>query len=316
MYAFSKLAVVTTFVLLTTFVVFAPSAATAQNLITNPGFEADLGAWTVSAGDEPSDPTEAGWVSDDVAGSPSSGAVQVTDRFASTHTNLFGLEQCVAVTAGERYDFGAWVQYPPGQERTGHFNVQLEWYATSDCSSSGFIDFERLRVEDPSDRWQLAQSLGHAAPAGAVAATLALVMRKNEAGGSFHGLYDDTRLCPEGTCALQLGSELSSPAFPDFRFKVTFESGIGAVAGALEPVCLDETVCVSGAVPGRVELQLRVIGPRPNDHLWFQGVRFTPSRVVIEARQLSTGVVREYVLEAVGRGERPTNLEDRTAFTP
>ena len=78
-----------------------------------------------------------------------------------------------------------------------------------------------------------------------------------------------------------------------------------------------ETVCVGGAVPGRSELFLRVIGPRPNGFLWLNLVRFTPSRVEVEIEQLASGERKTYVLEQVpSQSDQLPGRLDRQAFSP
>ena len=87
--------------------------------------------------------------------------------------------------------------------------------------------------------------------------------------------------------------------------------------GAEEPLCLPETVCVSGAVPGRSEMFLRLIGPRPNGFLHVNLVRFTVSRVVVRIEQKATGVERTYELSVIRRPSTElTGLVDREAFVP
>lgn len=108
-----------------------------------------------------------------------------------------------------------------------------------------------------------------------------------------------------------------SEAFPGFRFMVRIFSGETEQPVQLESDCIPETVCVSGALPGRSELFLRLIGPRPNGFLWANLVRFTTSRVEVEIEQLATGEKRTYVLPEVPRGsdELPGRV-DRRAFSP
>lgn len=115
----------------------------------------------------------------------------------------------------------------------------------------------------------------------------------------------------------ELAPWLSSPELPDFEAKVLIlpAGQIGRV-GTAEPDCIAETLCVSGALAGRPELFLKVVGPRLNGFLWTQVARFTPSRVVIWLRQISTGFVRHYELDAAGPGESPSGLQDRQAFFP
>ena len=115
--------------------------------------------------------------------------------------------------------------------------------------------------------------------------------------------------CPSGF--------FSDPGYPDFCFRVNIHNNAGVVPGVREPDCIDETVCVSGALPGRSEVFVRIIGPRPNGFLWPTIVRFTPSRVVTEIRQRSTGEMQTYDLPAVPPGvDDLSGLQDRTGFLP
>lgn len=110
------------------------------------------------------------------------------------------------------------------------------------------------------------------------------------------------------------GPWLSSSTLPGFEAKVRFN---GATPGAAEPACIPESLCVSGALAGRPEVFLKVIGPRPNGMLWAQISRFTPSRVEIWMRQVSTGQVEFYELGPVGpASDDVSGLQDRQAFSP
>jgi hypothetical protein len=110
---------------------------------------------------------------------------------------------------------------------------------------------------------------------------------------------------------------LTSPELPDFRFRVRIGRPGSDIFGTQEPACLPETICVSGALPGRAEVFLRVIGPRPNGFLWPTIVKFTTSTVEVWIEQVSTGKVQYYGLDGAtpGSSELP-GLFDRTGFRP
>ena len=110
---------------------------------------------------------------------------------------------------------------------------------------------------------------------------------------------------------------LTSPEFEDFRFRVRIGRPGSEIFGVQEPACLPETICVSGALPGRAEIFLRVIGPRPNGFLWPTIVKFTTSTVEVWIEQVSTGEVQYYGLDGATQGssELP-GLFDRTGFQP
>ena len=68
---------------------------------------------------------------------------------------------------------------------------------------------------------------------------------------------------------------------------------------------------------GRSEVFVRIIGPRPNGFLWPTIVRFTPSRVMVEIQQLSTGTTNTYELPAVSPdSDELSGFQDRTGFLP
>jgi hypothetical protein len=108
---------------------------------------------------------------------------------------------------------------------------------------------------------------------------------------------------------------IAAPEFPDFRFWVRISAGDQVLPARRELVCLPETVCVSGALPGRSELFLRIVGPRDNGFWWPILVRFTTSRVDVWIEQTSTGVLQHYVLDAATPGSSDLDgLFDRRGF--
>lgn len=112
------------------------------------------------------------------------------------------------------------------------------------------------------------------------------------------------------------GPWLSSPSVPGFRFKVRIGDAPG-VAGVRETACLAETLCVSGAVRGRSEVFLRVVGPRPNGRLWPTLVKFTTAAVEVWVEQLATGVLRHYRLDGASPDvDELPGFFDREGFVP
>ncbi len=110
------------------------------------------------------------------------------------------------------------------------------------------------------------------------------------------------------------GDWITSSSLPGFRVKVRIA---GATEGRKEAACIGETLCVSGALPGRSEVFVRVVGPKPNGYLWPTLVRFTTSTAEVWIEQLKTGTVRYYRMEAPGRdSEQLDGFFDRTGFLP
>lgn len=112
-------------------------------------------------------------------------------------------------------------------------------------------------------------------------------------------------------------TEIPAPEYPDFRFWVRIAAGSAVQPVRRETLCIPETVCVSGAVPGRSELFLRIVGPKPNGYLWPTLVRFSTSEIDVWIEQAPTGFLRHYRLAGAFPGS--SELEgrfDRLGFRP
>lgn len=113
------------------------------------------------------------------------------------------------------------------------------------------------------------------------------------------------------------GPWLTGPGLGGFEVKVRIRTGGEETAGFVESACLPETLCLSGFLPGRSELFVRVIGPRPNGFLWPVLTKFTPSEVEVWIRQQATGQINRYLLPAAAPGvDELPGLFDRTGFLP
>lgn len=114
------------------------------------------------------------------------------------------------------------------------------------------------------------------------------------------------------------GPWLSDADLPGFRAKVRVSGGDSPIAGTRVEPCITETLCVAGAIPGRAELFVRVVGPKPNGKLWPTLVRFSTSRIEVWIEQLGSGDVRYYDLAAAS-GDQLLELDglaDKAGFNP
>jgi hypothetical protein len=94
----------------------------AQNILRNPGFEADVSGWTSDPG------TTAVWASSDAENCPFSGSAYVTTP-GSTTSRFW---QCVAVSPSTAYNFGV------RMHAQGVYNhCVLELYASAGCTNVG-----------------------------------------------------------------------------------------------------------------------------------------------------------------------------------
>lgn len=94
---------------------------------------------------------------------------------------------------------------------------------------------------------------------------------------------------PVSAPAPMRGAWLESSRVPGFRFKVQIEGQ--NTLGRQEPACMAKTLCVSGAIPGRSEVFLRISDSKP------AVVKLTTSAINVWIVQNATGVLRHYRLE-------------------
>jgi len=149
---------------------------------------------------------------------------------------------------------------------------------------------------------------------------VALDSKANLSGGNPDGSFEVfVANCPASTTPEPpAGPWLTDGQYPDFQFKVRITPQGGEPAPVQkEAACIPETVCISGAIPGRSELFLRIVGPKPNGRLWPTLVRFSTSRVEVWIEQLSTQARRYYRLDGASPGsdELPGRF-DREGFVP
>jgi hypothetical protein len=147
----------------------------------------------------------------------------------------------------------------------------------------------------------------------------ALHSKANVAGGNPDGSFEVflAQCAAEAVPPPPPGEWLTDSDFPDFQFKVRITAGGQEQPVRQESACIPETLCISGAVPGRSELFVRIVGPKPNGKLWPTLVRFSTSTIEVWIEQLSTSALQYYRLEGASPGSSDlTGLFDRNGFTP
>ena len=292
------------------------SGASAAELVVNGGFDGGTSGWQLVS--------EAGryrseWRAEDATGDVASGSVRIEHLgdAASTYTAAI---QCVAVSAGATYQTATRFRVPAGQSGSGAGIVGISWYASPGCGS-GFIQGGVLLTRDTVGGWNR-QTGSAVAPAGAVSARIELQVHLETAGTTLAVDFDDIELADDsagGTDPVPpYGSWIDDPDLPGFDAQVRITpAGAPAIQATAEDACIPETLCVAGALAGRPEIFVKVIGPRPNGFLWVQLIRFTPSEVEVWLRQEATGLINYYRLDALPPTGAPlAGVEDRTAYLP
>ncbi|HWM92065.1 MAG TPA: hypothetical protein VN493_14975 [Thermoanaerobaculia bacterium] len=108
------------------------------------------------------------------------------------------------------------------------------------------------------------------------------------------------------------GGWLESARVPGFRFKVQIG---GQTAGRQESACMARTLCVSGALPGRSEVFLRVPEPGSAERFGPALVKLATSAVDVWVLQTATGHLRHYRLNGSGpAGSTLPGILDRAGF--
>ncbi len=293
--------------------------AFAAELLTNGGFTTDLSGWMAFTDAD----RISAWSPMDANGSASSGSAELSNTSTDGGIIVTPMFQCAQVQAGEVYRGSAKLRVKSGQARTGRANWALAWFPNADCFGNS-LEYDTVGEVTSPGSWVQVQG-DYTAPPGAAGAKVIPGVIKNEAGGTFTAYFDEASILPADEappggseeCQPLPGPYVTDSDFPGFRFKVEIVNGAGSLAANPEPECLAETLCLSGALSGRTEVEIRVIGPRPNGYLWFEVVRFTPAALNIRAEKVSDATCRFYRLPAIpAASDELSGFVDRTAFLP
>lgn len=292
------------------------SGASAANLLTNGGFDGGTSGWQLVS--EPGR-YRSEWRAEDATGDVASGSVRI-EHLGDAAVNYAATVQCVAVSPGATYQTAARFRVPASQSGSGTGRIGITWYSSPGCSG-GFIQGGFLLTRDTVGGWSR-QTGSVVAPAGAASARIELQVELETAGTTLFGDFDDIEFADDsagGTDPVPpYGSWIDDPDLPGFDAQVRITpAGAPAIQAAAEDECIPETLCVAGALAGRPEIFVKVIGPRPNGFLWVQLIRFTPSEVEVWLRQEATGLINYYRLDALPPTGGPlVGVEDRTAYLP
>ena len=161
----------------------AAGRASADNLVANGSFTANVQGWSATA-----DATAA-WTGEDATGGSGSGSARVVNGAAAPGT-IVGLSQCLAVREGQSYGWGARVRVAAPSGVLAF--VQLSFFGGAACGGG---ELARSSTEPQvSTGWELVSGKATAAPAGAASARVLLAVQKADAGGTAEGLVDDAFL--------------------------------------------------------------------------------------------------------------------------
>lgn len=100
------------------------TAASAQNLVTNPDFDSDVMGWTIGAQEF----IEISWSASDVDGSPASGSLELN---TATDGRAY---QCVPIVGGDSYLLSGAVAPLSTAAGTVAFSLELHWNDGPGCS--------------------------------------------------------------------------------------------------------------------------------------------------------------------------------------
>ena len=144
------------------------SSTSAQNLLTNPGFDVadQLIGWSCSSTDG-----LATWISDDRLGAPTSGAMQHFVN-APLLNGQVACIQCLPVDEFYAYEASAWHYWPddPDVTQEGTARMSIIFYSAVDCTGSLGVATVKVGYHVALDTWYQFATDEITAPAGATSA--------------------------------------------------------------------------------------------------------------------------------------------------
>ena len=176
-------------------------AASAQNLVTNAGFDTNVDSWTTQG------PFPGGslvWSPLDWAGNPSSGSGFETNDLAAAGLTTYRFSTCMVVPMGT-YEFGGHIRFPSGQGTTGRAYVGLLISGFSFCTGAGGLITPAANVTTATpDVWVPLLTQFALNQNNQNAVQVVLVVTKDQAGGTLAAHFDFVRFGLQGTTPVQL----------------------------------------------------------------------------------------------------------------
>lgn len=291
---------------------FAHSVSVAPAVEYADHFDTDVASWNSST-------ASLTWSERDAAERPDSGSMRV---FASVGvgSGYTGVAQFCStkVEPGAPYQARAHFYYEGDPETASSdyqsVEIELTFHRADGCerpADGGGSSGELL----PLRHWREARTLVSVAPSDAM--SVGVTIWVNQVGKD--EVFVDNVTLEAGVARIPSATAwIESPELDGLRFQVQIASPSGTVRTATQVRdCIAETVCFGGALPNRVEVQIRIIGPRSNGYLWPVLTQLTPSEVRIWIEKTDTSERRYYRLGAALPGsDALSGYFDRRGFLP
>ncbi len=265
---------------------FITGSASAQNLVTNPSFNANLAAWNNLGG------ITSSWNSDDADGSGTSGSAQIVYPGAVNATGNGIYSNCIPVAAGTHYSFGAKFKVRSGQTTGPGAFATVLWYSSGSCFN--FLANANTSTVTALDSWVAASVPDTVAPAGATSALLSLYAFQTTP-GTTTVLADDAFLNGPATVCVADDNTL---CLNGGRFKVTahWRTHAGSGEGTAVPVTGD-TGYFWFFSAGNVEVLVKVVNAcvAPFNRYWVFAGGLTNVEVTLTVIDTNNGTLKTYV---------------------
>jgi hypothetical protein len=171
----------------------AAATASAQNVVGNGEFDADLSGWTQGGLSVQT------WQALDWHGNPGSGSVRVANDFTVANVAT-GSSQCIVLSTPGTYELRGAIRFPSGQTETGSATVQVARYSNATCTNPPVLSTNGQIVQSTTtDTWVDTFNTSVSIPAGTQSVKVVLSVQKVQANGSLAALFDGIRFGLLGT---------------------------------------------------------------------------------------------------------------------
>jgi hypothetical protein len=279
-------------------------SAHGQNLLSNSHFDYRTTYWPAVS----SPYIQIGWSDADALYSVTSGSLSITNTSPSAPSVVY-VKQCVPVTGGTNYNFGAKVRILPFQLTTGRASVRVNYFSGTSCSGSQIAMVAQYPYTDnPAQRFI---SFGRAwpAPANAVSAEFQFVLQKWENTGSLTALFDDAFFAPSNSC---IPDDSAGTLCLNERFAVSAKYTTDQAAKAHVVQLASDSGYLWFFSETNAEALVKVLdGCGLNHRYWVFAGGLTDVNVELTVTDKKTGAEKKYTNEA---GHPFAPIQDTDAF--